>query len=216
MYIDFKQLIVPPGNILQLKDVNWQMLESILDDLGESRAARISYNKGFLEIMNPLPEHEDDKIIICNLVEIILEELDIEFRNLGSITLKKENMAQAVEPDACFYIQNEAAIRGKKRIDLNFDPPPDLCIEIDITSRTKLENYEGLAVPEVWQYNGQYLRINVRRDCQYIESEVSTIFPMIPQLSSVFHKFVEFSKINGRNTTLREFRRWLKEQILKR
>jgi Uma2 family endonuclease len=53
---------------------------------------------------------------------------------------KKEDMETDVEPDDCFYIQNEAAIRGKDRIDLTIDPPPDLAIEIDNTSSTSLSS----------------------------------------------------------------------------
>ncbi len=213
MQIDLKQLIVPPGNVLHLKDIDWQMFETILDELGERRAARLSYNKGTLEIMTPLPEHEDDKDIIADLVKVILEELDLEFRNLGSTTFKTENMDRAVEPDACFYIQNEAAVRGKKRIDLTTDPPPDLSIEIDITSRTQLENYEGLGVPELWRYNGQRLRIDVLREGKYIESDISPIFPMISQLPSAIHQYVEQSKTAGRNATMKVFRRWVREQL---
>lgn len=168
MQLELKQLSVPPGQRVLLKDVNWQMFETILDELGEGRAARISYSKGILEIMTPLAEHEDDKAIIGDFVKAIIEELNIEFRSLGSTTFKNEKMAQCVEPDDCFYIQNEAAIRGKKRIDLTVDPPPDLAIKIDITSRIKFNNYEALGVPELWRYDGQRLQINVLQYCKYI------------------------------------------------
>ena len=58
-------------------------------------------------------------------------------------------MSQGIEPDNCFYIQNEAAIRGKNRLDLTIDPPPDLALEIDVTSRTHPNIYEALRVPEL-------------------------------------------------------------------
>ncbi len=77
--------------------------------------------------MTPLPEREDDKEIISDLVKALLEELDIEFRSLGSTT-KNQAMLKGIEPDQCFYIQNELAIRSKKRLDLTVDPPPDLVI----------------------------------------------------------------------------------------
>lgn len=109
MQVALNQLIIPPGHQLLLKDVSWQMFENILEELGESRAARVSYSKGVLEIKTPLPEHEDDKVMIGDLVKALLEELDIEFRSLGSTTFKNQEMLQAVEADDCFYIQNEAA-----------------------------------------------------------------------------------------------------------
>jgi Uma2 family endonuclease len=62
----------------------------------------------------------------------------------------QQEMLKGIEPDPCFYIQNEASVRGKKRLDLSTDPPPDLAIEIDITSRTHPEIYAALGVPELW------------------------------------------------------------------
>lgn len=212
MQLELNQLIVPPGHQLLLKDVSWQMFEKILEELGESRAARVSYSKGVLEIMTPLAEHEDDKVMIGDLVKALLEELDIEFRSLGSTTFKNQEMLQAVEADDCFYIQNEAAVRGRKRIDLSIDPPPDLAIEIDITSRTKFNNYEALGVPELWRYDGNNLQINVLQDGKYIESNRSYNFPNLA-IGEVIHQYVEQSKTSGRNATMKVFRSWARGQI---
>ena len=43
-----KQLTVPPGNTVQLKNISWQMYEAILDEMGEGYAARLTYNNGTL------------------------------------------------------------------------------------------------------------------------------------------------------------------------
>ena len=212
MQLELNQLIVPPGHQLLLKDISWQMFEKILEELGETRAARVSYSNGMLEIMTPIAEHEDDKVIIGDLVKALLEELDIEFWSLGSTTFKNEAMAQAVEADDCFYIQNEAVIRGKKRIDLSVDPPPDLAIEVDITSRTKFNNYEALRVPELWRYNGRKLQINVWQEGKYLESDTSYNFPNLP-IGEVIHQYVEQSRIIGRNSTMKTFRNWVRAHI---
>ncbi|HAI69872.1 MAG TPA: hypothetical protein DCM38_10625 [Gammaproteobacteria bacterium] len=206
--------MIPSGHRLQLKDVSWPMFENILEELGETRAARLAYSNGILEIMAPLAVHEDDKEIIGDLVKIILEELDIEFRALGSTTFKNEQMAQAVEPDECFYIQHEAVIRGKKRIDLTIDPPPDLAIEIDITARTQFHHYQLLGVPELWRYDGQKLQINVLQNGQYIISEISYHFPNLPLFDNI-PDYVSQSQVDGRNATMRRFRRWVREMINK-
>jgi Uma2 family endonuclease len=121
-------------------------------------------------------------------------------------------MAQAVEADDCFYIQNEAAIRGKKRIDLSVDLPPDLAIEVDITSRTKFNNYEALRVPELWRYNGRKLQINVWQEGKYLESDTSYNFPNLP-IGEVIHQYVEQSRIIGRNSTMKTFRNWVRAHI---
>lgn len=212
MLLELNQLVVQPGQQLLLKDVSWQMYENILEELGESRAAKINYSQGILEIMTPLPEHEDDKEVIGDLVKALLEELNIEFRTLGSTTYKNEQMSGGIEADQCFYIQNEIAIRGKKRIDLSIDPPPDLAIEIDITSRTRLDNYEALGVPELWRYDGQSLEINVLKSGKYINSNISRNFPSFP-LVNVIHQYVEQSKIEGRNATIKAFRSWVRLRV---
>ena len=129
MLLELRRLQVPPGQRLLLQDVTWQEFETILQELGDHRGSRLAYEHRTLEIMTPLPEHEDNKEIIGDLIKVFLEELDIEFRSLGSTTFKKDQ-TQGLEPDQCFYIQNEAVIRGKQRIDLTVDPPPDLAISV--------------------------------------------------------------------------------------
>ena len=128
MLLELKQITVPPGQRVLLHNINWQEFEAILEDLGEHRASRVAYDSGTLEIMTPLPEPETGKVLIGNFIEILLEELDIEFWSLGSTTFKNPLMSQGIEPDNCFYIQNEAAVRVKDRLDLTVDPPPDLVL----------------------------------------------------------------------------------------
>lgn len=210
--LELQQLSVPPGQRITLKNVSWQEFEAILEELGDHRAARLAYDDGTLEIITPLPEHEDNKEIIGDLVKALLEELDIEFRSLGSTTFKDRTMAQGVEPDQCFYIQNEAAIRGKKRIDLTVDPPPDLGLEVDVTSRTYPSIYNALRVPELWRFDKGKLQINVLRNGNYAESEDSLNFPGIP-LVEIIPRYLEQSKTVGRNATLKAFREWVREHL---
>jgi Uma2 family endonuclease len=212
MLLELKRLSVPPGQRVLLKDVSWQEFETILEEMGEHRASKLAYDKGTLEIMNPLPEHEANKEIIGDLVKALLEELDIEFLTLGSTTFKNQDMAQGIEPDQCFYIQNEAVVRGKKRIDLAFDPPPDLALEIDVTSRTHPSIYEALKVPELWRFEKGKLQINVLVDDSYVESNPSPNFPGLP-LIEVIPNYVEQSQIVGRNKTFRAFRAWVRESV---
>ncbi|OUL23562.1 Uma2 family endonuclease [Nostoc sp. 106C] len=212
MLLKLNQLIVPVGHQLLIKNISWSAYKNILAELGENRSSRISYSQGMLEIMAPLPEHEVSKKIIGNLVEILLEELDIEFWSLGSTTFDQEKMDAGVEPDDCFYIQNEAAVRGKDRIDLSVDPPPDLAIEIDITSRTRFNNYEVLGVPELWRWKGNRLEINILINGKYVASTASAIFPNLP-IYQVIPEYLMQSKTEGRNATMRAFRAWIREQM---
>jgi Uma2 family endonuclease len=212
MLLDVKRINVPPGQRVLLQEVNWQEFETILEELGEHRAARIAYDNGILEIMTPLPEHEDDKEIIGDLVKALLEELDIEFRSLGSTTFKNQEMIKGIEPDQCFYIKNESKIRGKTRLDLTIDPPPDLALEVDVTSRTHPNIYQALKVPELWRFDKSKLQINVLQNGQYVESQESLNFPGL-SLIKVIPQYLEQSKTVGRNATLKAFRLWVRERL---
>lgn len=211
--LQLRQLNVPPGNRLILYDVSWNEFEEILTELGQHRAARLAYNQGTLEIRMPLPKHEIAKVIIGDLVKILLEELEIDCETFGSTAFKREDMAQGIEPDDSFYIQNHAQMIGKERIDLTIDPPPDLVIEVDVTSKTQLDAYTALGVTELWRFENDKLQINILQNNQYVESEISPTFPHLP-IIEIIPQFVEQSKSIGKSSTLRKFRQWIQEQIL--
>jgi len=212
MLLELQQIIVKPGQQMLLKDISWQQLENILEEIGERRAARISYSHGWLEIMVPLPEHEKNKEFIGELVKNLLDKLQIDFEPFGSTTLKNERMRQAVEPDTSFYIQNQAAVIGKNRIDLTIDPPPDLAIEVDITSRTRFENYEILGVPELWRYTQQGLEISLLQQGKYIKSQSSPNFPNIP-IFELVNEYVQQCLTIGRSQAMRNFRNWVNNNL---
>ncbi len=205
MLLKLDQIIVPPGQQLLLQDISWGEFETILDELGENRSTRVSYSKGMLEIMTPLPEHEFSKKILGTLVEILLDELGIDFWPLGSVTIKKKSMREGVEPDECYYITNATAVRGRNRLNFETDPPPDLAIEIDITSRTAFDNYEILGIPEFWKYEGKQLQINVLRQGKYVAVQTSNLFPQIDVLN-LFPHLLTLSKTEGRARAVRELR----------
>ncbi|MGB3494941.1 MAG: Uma2 family endonuclease, partial [Elainellaceae cyanobacterium] len=137
-----------------LHDVSWAQFENILRDLGDRRSARIAYCDGMLEIMTPLPEHEYFKETIGDAVKDIAEVLEQDYESYGSTTWRRQMKQVGLEPDNCFYFQNEALVRGKLEFDLNVDPPPDLALEIDLTSKSldRLPIYQRLGIPELWCY----------------------------------------------------------------
>jgi Uma2 family endonuclease len=210
--LQLRQLDIPPGHRVLLRDVSWQEFESILAELGEQRAARLAYSKGTLEIRMPLPEHEVNQEIIGDMVKILLEELELDRECFGSTTFKRQDMAQGVEPDQSFYIQNYARMIGKRRIDLTIDPPPDLAIEVDITSKTQLDAYEALGVPELWRYQDSRLQISVLRSGKYEASDQSLVFPDLP-IVEVFSQFIQQSLTEGTSPALRAFRQWVRNFV---
>ena len=211
MLLELKRFYIPPGQRILLQDVSWSEFEAILEELGEKRAARIAYEAKTLEIMTPSPEHEADKALIGDLIKALLEELDVEFYSLGSTTFKNKLMQQGIEPDDCFYIEHEASIRGKKRLDLAIDPPPDLALEIDVTSRTHIAIYETLQVPELWRFEGGQLQINLLQEGKYNEAKFSPNFPNLA-LTEVIPEYLKQAKQIGRNKTMKAFRTWVRKQ----
>ncbi|MDJ0662273.1 MAG: Uma2 family endonuclease [Crocosphaera sp.] len=207
--VQLQQISIPPGQHIVLKSIDWQQFENILIELGESRSSRISYYQEILEIMTPLPEHERIKVILSDLIKVLLDELNMNWESLGSTTLKREDMQAGVEPDDCFYIQNYQQMVGKNRIDLTIDSPPDLVLEIDVTSKTKINAYQSLKVPEVWIYNENKLEIYCLQNEQYMLSENSIIFPDLPIQEAII-RFLKMSQTLGTTQTLKQFRHWIK------
>ena len=198
----------PAGQTIILHGVSWETYKSLTADHRDRSAPRFAYDRGELEILSPSPEHESINRCLALLVEVVAEEFDIDVRDLGSTTFRRENLERGFEPDSCFYIQNEERIRGKDRIDLEVDPPPDLVIEIDITSPSldKLSIYARLGVPEVWRYDGKSTAILRLERTDYVEVVESTILP--PLTSAILSRFVEKGRVLRRTAWLREIREW--------
>ncbi|MEH1869448.1 MAG: Uma2 family endonuclease [Nostoc sp.] len=196
------QMRLAPGSTVSIQDVSWKEFESILQELGEKRSLRVAYSKSTLEIMVPLPEHEKSKDLISDIIKILLKIAEKSYEPFGSTTFKRENIAGG-EPDACFYIQNYQRMIGRRKLEPN-DPPPDLAIETDVTSKTTLDAYEAIAVLELWIYDSKNLRIYLLRDGHYIESDNSPNFPNIP-LTQIIAATVERAWQVGTVQALKEF-----------
>jgi Uma2 family endonuclease len=210
MQFQFSQLTFPENAEVIINDVSWADFERFMDELGDRSSLRIHYNHRSIYLMSPSAGHEIPKIHIGRFVEYLLERQEIAFESLGSVTLRKQSVQKAVEADECFYIAHEAAIRGKDKISLDIDPPPDLAVEIDIYSPTDRTLYAALGVPELWVYDGQRLDIWVLYAGQYHAAEFSPHFPGLA-LRAKIPAFIEHGKREGRMAAMRAFRDWVEE-----
>ena len=206
--LQLSQLSAPPGQRLLIQDLSWSEFENILTELGEKRSTRLVFNDGILEVMTPLPEHEVDKEILGDLVKIMLEHQGQDFECFGSTTFKRQEKGIGLEPDQCFYIQNQQKMRGKRRVNLDQDPPPNLALEIDVTSATQLAAYAGLGVPELWVYGRGKLSIYRLQADQYQVVTVSPTFPHLPIADWVTEVMFQSQAI-GCSPALRAFRKRL-------
>jgi Uma2 family endonuclease len=205
-------VLSPPEQRVILHNVSWETYERLLVDLGDRSAPRMTFDRGTLEIMSPSSEHERYNRTIAQIVEELAVELDVNVDSLGSTTFRHEDIDRGFEPDSCFYIQNAPRVRGKKRIDLAVDPPPDLVIEIDITSPSlaKMPILAQVGVPEVWRYDGKRLSIYEIAGGEYVSREKSVAFPTVSTADVT--AFIKESEILERPAWVRKLRRWASER----
>lgn len=165
-----------------LHDIPWHLYRQLLDATGEHRGVRLAYNKGTLELMSPLPMHESINRLLGRLVEAWGDWNGVEVQDLGSMTMNREDLGKAIEPDSCFYIANLAAIAGRERLDFAQDPPPDLAIEIDLTSSSlnRRPVYQALGVPELWQWADDQLTIFHLVEGEYQPADFSRVLENFP------------------------------------
>ncbi|MDB9529799.1 Uma2 family endonuclease [Oscillatoria sp. CS-180] len=210
--LEFCQLEIPAGQRLLLHNVGWAKFEAILEELGEHRGTRFTYDEGVLEIMAPSPEHEYFRQAISIAIEDIAEVLERDYECYGSTIWRRQLLQAGLEPDNCFYFQNEARVRGKLKFDLSQDPPPDLALDIDITSKSldRFPIYARLGIPEIWSYSDGILTIYLLQQNHYVESESSCVFPSVkiqdlPQI-------IEQYRDRGRLPLRRAIKAWVKQQ----
>lgn len=163
--------------------------------------------------MTPLFEHKNPKIQFDRFIFALAVELKTKIRSAGSTTLKRKPIAKGIEPNSCYYIQNEPLIRGKQELDLTTDPAPDLAVEIDITSSyvNKFNIYAALGVGELWRYNGEVLKFYQLVESQYIEINFSIVFHLISV--SDMNRFIQQSKTMDEIDLVESFRAWVRGKI---
>jgi Uma2 family endonuclease len=173
-----------------LRGLTWQGYQQILHALPESRGAHLTYDHGILEISMPLESHEFALRLIERFIIILVLEMGMKIKTMGSTTLDREDLDRGAEPDNAYYIQNQAKVAGRK-VNLAEDPAPDLVVEVDITHTDIDKNrlYAAMGVPEFWIYNGQEWRIYQLQGNTYQECDRSPTFPGVEK--EYLYKFLE-------------------------
>lgn len=198
---------------LYLASVAWNDYQAILDALEPERRIRHAYDQGRLELMTRSWQHEKPKMLWAYLVFILAEERNLPLEPGGEITLQREDLDRGLEPDQCFWVQNAGLIRGKKDLDFQRDPPPDLFLEIEV-SRTVLDRLALLAalkVPEVWRIGEQGVHVGgLQSDGTYAWGTVSQVFAKLDvgQIADFLRGKDEMDRMD----LLRSFRKWIREQ----
>lgn len=195
-----------------LSNISWQTYESLLAESGDKRSSRFSYSQGVLEIIMPSDLHETVNCLLRQFVTTLSDELKLKRKGFGSTTLNREDLKQGAEPDSCFYIQNVDRILGK-RLDISTDPPPDLVIEVDITSPSsnRFVVYTQLGIPEVWRYRSQTVQIYQLQNREYITCDRSPTFPILSV--AMLNQLLQMAETQDDNAIIRSLRQWVSEQL---
>ncbi len=213
-------MLIQGPNRVVLRHISWPTYQSLIRDFEWEPALRLTYDRGTLEIRIPLDLHETYKKLLGRLIEAATEELELAIRSLGSRTCDREDLARGLEPDQCYYIQNEALVRNIEQIDLTQFPPPDLAVEVDITSSSldRFSIYADLTIPEIWRFDGRSLVFYQLQTGNYAVVERSVALPLITAPDLL--RFVELRFTQGdptlsavsENHLVRQFRQWLRSQ----
>ena len=195
-----------------LSHISWQTYESLLAEAGDKRSSLFSYSQGVLEIIMPSDLHETINCLLKQFVTTLSDELKLKRKGFGSTTLNREDLKQGAEPDSCFYIQNVDRILGK-RLDISTDPPPDLVIEVDITSPSsnRFVVYTQLGIPEVWRYRSQTVQIYQLHNREYISCDRSPTFPILSV--AMLNQLLEMAETQDDNAIIRSLRQWVRHQL---
>lgn len=199
---------------LVLEGVDWRTYLRLLHAFAERPAIRLTYDRGVLEIMSPSQVFDNSSDVLGQFIRVLTEETGLPIKSGGSTTMKRRKKLKGIESDRCYWIVNEPQMRGKKKLDLRIDPPPDLAIEVDVTNSSvdRMAIYEALSVPEVWRLEGQSLTFHVLGPSQrYSETATSLAFPFVTPADLLHH--LALTDHMDENAAVREFRNWVRQRL---
>ncbi len=190
-----------------LEDVSWETYERLLAENNPGRGKRFTYDNGTLQIMVLSFRHENPNRQLAAIVELVAMEWELDIVLGGSVTIKRPDLYKGFEPDSSFYVRNGAAVRGKD-LDFTVDPPPDLAIEIDISSDSmnKFPIFAAVGVQEVWRYRDGRVTIHLLRAGRYVEAAMSEA--MAPLTGDLLTAFLAAGLEQKRPQWIRGLREW--------
>lgn len=195
-----------PGTVVRMLGT-WQDYRILCDSRGDRSIPRMKYHNGEILLMSPLPRHGREAHLLARIVEILLDSQNRNYEAFTPITMELPEEG-GIEPDYCFYIDNWQAAVGQDRINWQTNPPPDLVIEIDVTTYTAVEDYLPYRIPEVWLFKKSGLQIHALHNEDYQQQQFSRYFPEI-DLPLLITQVFQVASQQGTGVALRELRQQL-------
>jgi Uma2 family endonuclease len=196
---------------MAFSDLDWQGFRQIRQLLTERTRARFTYSDGVLEITMPLEGHERFARLIELFIRILVVELGLKIKTMGSTTLERADLLKSAEPDNGYYLQNYPLVADHE-IDLTVDPAPDLIVEVDITHTDINKNalYASMGVPEFWRFNGREWQILCLVAGCYEARDRSPTFPLVEKAD--LYNFLE-TALQDEVAAELALRQWVRQQI---
>jgi Uma2 family endonuclease len=197
-----------------IRGFSWEKYQKLLEALADC-PVRVTYDRGEVELMSPSISHEKYKTLLGIFLQALVEELEIPCVGLGSATWKRRDIDRGLEADECFYLAHTEEIKTRTEIDLTVDPPPDLAVEIEITSSSMNREpiYAALGVPEIWRFDGDFISVwLLDANRSYREAARSPTFPYLP-LREVSRR-VQEGAVMDQSRWGREVRAWLRREVV--
>ena len=193
-------------------DVPWQTYLSLLEARGQGRV-RLTYHQGVLEIRTLSKLHESLSEVLGGFVKVLAREYGLELQSVGSMTMRFEELQAGGEADKSYYIRHEEMVRQREEYDPAVDPPPDLVVEVDLSSSSSRRTlvFAELGIPELWQYDGEWLFFkSLSEDGKY---QVVTESHSFPGLSAAdLQAFIDRRGTRGEIALDEELAKWVRGQ----
>ncbi len=166
------------------KRLRWDQYVTISDALPEHRGLRMIFLDGSLQFLTKSLRHEWSVRTLDYIVALIASACEITIMPAGETTFRREDLDAGAEGDATFYFgENAGRMKGRRTVDLETDPPPDLAIEVEVShpADVAMGVWGRLGVPEVWRVDAVNDRITFwlrREDGAYEQASQSQFLPM--------------------------------------
>ena len=182
---------------------------------------RLKCYEGGILLVSPGIAHEQAAERLSAIVKAICSILSISHRAYASSLFRRPDDDKGIEPDKSFYFKNYEAVRGKTKINLKTDPPPDLVVEIADSYRPlkSLGFCREVRVPEFWLYDVQkrhleflVFKASGKKPGNFRGSSNSLAFPFLAPKD-----IVPWMSIDLDDTDFdRQVRRWVRVELAPR
>jgi Uma2 family endonuclease len=201
-----EKIQLPVGAVVRLP-ATWQNYQKLCQQRGDRSIPRIKYRSGEVLLMSPMPKHGRDAHVIANAITTLLDHTEREYDAFTPVTMELPDES-GIEPDYCFYIDHWQAVSGKERIDWETDPPPDLVLEIDVTSYSDVNDYLPYRVPEIWLFRKNQLLVYQLQGTEYLLRTQSMYFPDI-NLQDLIGRCLQVAYDRNTSAAIRELKQRL-------